>query len=56
MLVNYMVDELGEVLKEKMFGEAVLIDINKTSKTIPNDIRTIDDLRQLLANVKKTSE
>eukprot|EP00980_Cylindrotheca_fusiformis_P031809 scaffold27021_cov2942-Cylindrotheca_fusiformis.AAC.2 len=40
MLVNYIVDELGEHVEEKIFGEAVPLDINKTGGTIPGDIGT----------------
>ena len=56
MLVNYMVDGLGEHVEERIFGEAVPIDINKTGGTIPSDIGTIDDLRKLLEDLKQTSK
>ena len=53
MLVNYIVDELGEHVEEKIFGE---IDINKTGGTIPGDIGTVNDLRSLLEDLKSTSQ
>ena len=56
MLVNYIVDELGEHVEEKIFGEAVPIDINKTGGTIPGDIGTVNDLRSLLEDLKSTSQ
>ena len=56
MLVNFMVDGLAEPVEEKIFGEAVPIDINKTGGTIPSDIGTIDDLRKLLEDLKQTSK
>lgn len=56
MLVNYIVDELGEYVEEKIFGEAVPIDINTTGGTIPGDIGTVNDLRSLLEDLKLTSK
>jgi len=56
MLVNYIVDGLGEPVEEKFFGEAVPIDINKTGGTIPGDIGTVEDLRSLLEDLKATSK
>ena len=56
MLVNYMVDGLGEHIEETIFGEAVPIDINKTGGTISSEIGTIDDLRKLLEDLKETSK
>lgn len=55
MLVNYIIDELGEPIENKFFEEAVPIDINKTGGTIPGDIGTVNDLRSLLADLKETS-
>ena len=56
MIVNYIVDGLGESVEEKIFGEAVPIDINKTGGTIPGDIGTVEDLRSLLEDLKLTSK
>lgn len=56
MLVNYLVDELGEHVKEKFFGEAMPIDINKTGGAIPSDIGTISDLRNLFVDLRSTSQ
>jgi len=56
MLVNYMLDRLGKHIEDRIFGEAIPIDINKTGGAIPSDIGTIDDLRTLLEDLKETSK
>ena len=56
MIVNYLVDELGERGEKKFFREAVPIDINKTSEIFPCDIETISDLRSLLEDLKEISQ
>ena len=56
MLVNYRVDELGQTVEEKFFGEAVPIDINRTGGTIPEDIGTPADFRRLLQDLKETTK
>ena len=56
MVINYVVDALGESMEEKFFGEPVPIDINKTGGTIPGNIGTVEDLRSLLADLKSTSK
>lgn len=43
MLVNYLVDGLKKHVEEKIFGEAVPININRTGGTIPGDIGTVND-------------
>jgi len=56
MLINYLVDELGELFEEKLFGEPVPIDINKTGGIIPGDIGIVDDFRTLLKDLKTTTQ
>ena len=56
IIVNYLVDELGERGEEKFFREAVPIDINKTSEIFLCDIETISDLRSLLEDLKEISQ
>ena len=56
MLVNYIIDELGGHIEDKIFGEAVPIDINKTGGTIRGDVGTVNDLRSLLEDLKSTSQ
>lgn len=56
MILNYLVDELGKVIEDRIFKETVPVDINKTVGTIPSDIGTVDDLRKLLKELKQTSD
>lgn len=45
-------DELMATPEEKFFGEEVPIDIGTTGGTIPSDIGDINDLRELLGDMK----
>lgn len=56
MLVNCLIDEFGQTIEEKIFGEPVSRDINKTGGTIPTHIRTTEDFCSLLQDGKKTHQ
>jgi len=45
-------DELMSTPEEKFFGEGVPIDVGNTGETIPSDIEDINDLRELLDDLK----
>ena len=52
VIVNYLVDEITQPVEERLFGEGVPIDINKTGGSIPSDIGNLDEILSLLKDFK----